>query len=101
MERILSDDGLDLATALVEPGDDPMTVTLARVISGKGRLLQYYFGAGRRAVLIDKGTLQLHGTLRTKWTGAERRWYIHMQPAGAQAPIRPAAAGGAHGRDAA
>jgi hypothetical protein len=101
VERILSDDGRDLATAIVESGQDSMTVTLARVVDGKGRLLQYYFGAGRRAVLLDKGALQLHGTLRTKWMGAERRWYIHMQPAVAEAPGRRAPAGGASGRDAA
>jgi hypothetical protein len=63
-------------------------LTIDRVIQGKGRLLHYYFGQGRRTVHLEEGDFLLTGTLATKWLEAERLWMISLARPGS--PILPA-----------
>ena len=77
MVRILADDGHELAVATLRETEREL-LSIERVIRGKGRLLHYYFGEGRRMVHIESGAFILTGTIRTRWTGAERRWHIKL-----------------------
>ena len=79
-------DGNDLATACLRPESDGPRLTLDRVLAGKGRLLHHYFGKGLRAVMLDTAEFRLRGTLSTQWLGAERRWFVDLQPV--MIPIR-------------
>jgi hypothetical protein len=81
MIRILGDDGTELASGVINHALDPVVLVVDRVISGKGRLLQYYFGQGRRHVVADLGDFRLRGNLRTRWQDGERRWEIRLRPA--------------------
>jgi len=81
MIRILGDDGAELAIGLVHNAPDPVVLLLDRITAGKGRLLRYYFGEGRRHVVADLGDFRLRGNLRTHWQDGERRWEIQLRPA--------------------
>ncbi len=73
-------DGAVLATAILQEIPDGPRLSLHRVVSGKGRLLQHYFARGLRAVTIDSGEFQLRGVLSTRWLNAERRWFVELRP---------------------
>jgi hypothetical protein len=79
MAVIYGDDGRQLAVATVRPADDLRIYGISRVASGKGRLLQYYFGQGRRAVDLQVGDFRLKGVLRTEWLGHERLWLVALR----------------------
>ncbi len=81
MIRILGDDGAELAIGLVHNAPDPVVLLLDRITAGKGRLLHYYFGEGRRHVVADLGDFHLRGNLRTRWQDGERLWEIQLRPA--------------------
>jgi hypothetical protein len=86
MVQILRDDGVPLAVATEAPGESTETMTLARVVTGKGRLFGYYFAQGRRAVYVRRGMVSLPGSLRTTWLGGERLWqvrFLHPEQASA------------------
>lgn len=92
MIRILGDDGNEIAAALLNQVHDPVVLVVDRVTSGKGKLLQYYFGQGRRHVVADLGDFRLRGSLRTRWQDGERRWEIRLHSAGESEAIAPATA---------
>lgn len=81
MIRILGDDGAELARALLHEAPDPVVLLVERVTAGKGRLLHYYFGEGRRHVTAELGDFRLRGNLRTRWQDGERRWEIQLRAA--------------------
>jgi hypothetical protein len=81
MIRILGDDGIELASGMISRALDPVVLTVDRITSGKGRLLHYYFGQGRRHVVADLGDFRLRGNLRTRWQDGERRWEIRLRAA--------------------
>ena len=89
MIRILGEDGSELASGIRSEILNPAVLTVDRVTSGKGRLLHYYFGQGRRHVVADLGEFQLRGNLHTRWQDGERRWEIRLRPAVPPAPPRP------------
>lgn len=76
-------DGRDLAIAVLRDAPDGRRLCIDRVVAGKGRLLQHYFGKGLRAVLLDSETFRLRGQLSTRWLDAERRWFVELNPAAA------------------
>ena len=76
--RILSDTGQQLATATLRKGENDLTLAVERVVHGRGRLFQYYFSLGRRAVRIESGDFRLNGTITTSWSGRERLWRIRL-----------------------
>ena len=77
MVRILGDDGNELAIATLRQTEHEL-LSIERVVRGKGSLLHYYFGEGRRIVHVESGNFILTGTIRTQWTGGERLWYIKL-----------------------
>ena len=78
MVTIVSDKGEELATATLRKGENALTLSVERVIHGKGRLFQYYFSQGRRSVLIESGDFRVNGTIQTRWLGAERLWQVRL-----------------------
>lgn len=76
-------DGVALAVAVLEDCQDGRRLVLGRVVTGKGRLLNHYFGKGLREVLLDSREFRLRGVLSTRWVDTERRWFVEM--GGAQA----------------
>jgi hypothetical protein len=90
MVRVLADDGRELATATRAKRLNPTTVLIERVDGGKGMLLQYYFGQGRRMIMLDLGGTLQPARLRTRWLGAAREWIANLEPA-AEGSGQPAA----------
>lgn len=87
MLTIRDGDGQQLATALADASPSSGELVIQRVVQGKGHLLHHYFGRGLRMVLVDSGDSQLHGTLSTRWLGAERQWIVRLNHAAACRPI--------------
>jgi hypothetical protein len=80
MATILDGEGNELAVAVVSAGEETGGLAVERVLQGKGRLLEYYFGRGLRTVLVDCGEFRLRGTLQTRWLGQERLWQVRLNP---------------------
>ncbi|HEY5476603.1 MAG TPA: hypothetical protein VIK11_07785 [Tepidiformaceae bacterium] len=88
MITLLSDSGKELATGMLKAGRADRTLELDRVIRGKGQLLHYFFGRGRRAVLVEVGDFRLRGVLATRWIGSERLWQVALEvPRPVRSPI--------------
>ena len=81
MIRIMGDNGAELAVGLLNTAADTAVLTVERVTAGKGRLLRYYFGEGRRHVVAEIGDFCLRGNLQTRWQDGERRWEIRLRTA--------------------
>ncbi len=79
MITLLSDSGRELAAGTVRPGHSGQTLELDHVVRGKGQLLHYFFGRGKRAVIVEAGDFRLRGTLATRWLGQERRWEVALE----------------------
>lgn len=73
-------DGKALATALLQGVPGGQTLSLDRVIAGKGELLHHYFSDGLRIVLLDLDGLRSTGVLSTRWLNGERRWFVELRP---------------------
>lgn len=89
MIRIMGDDGAELALGVLNNAENPVVLVVDRVTAGKGRLLHYYFGEGRRHVVAEVGEFRLRGDLRTHWQDGERRWEIQLRAA--QLDVHPSA----------
>lgn len=98
MVRILDENGEELALATLQTGEtERLTLTIERVVQGKGRLFQHYFSKGRRTVHVETAVFFLTGTLGTRWLGTERLWFIKLAQAGSSlldAPRRAPTHGG-------
>lgn len=79
MIRIVGEDGNELAVGVLTQTSGAATLTIDRVTAGKGRLLRYYFGEGRRHVVAELGEFRLRGNLQTCWQDGERRWEIRLR----------------------
>ncbi|HKS92144.1 MAG TPA: hypothetical protein VJQ83_09475, partial [Tepidiformaceae bacterium] len=82
-------DGAELALGVLNNAENPVVLVVDRVTAGKGRLLHYYFGEGRRHVVAEVGEFRLRGDLRTHWQDGERRWEIQLRAA--QLDVHPSA----------
>lgn len=80
MLRILTDDRRQIALAHDLTPLDGSTLVMGRVVEGKGQLLEYYFGEGRKAVVLDLGPSEMRANLQTRWLGAERQWMVRVPP---------------------
>ena len=76
--------GQQMASVQLCPANDIHTISIERVLEGKGTLLNYYFGRGGRKVTLESDTFQLHGTLKTHWAKNERKWRLELEPAEAE-----------------
>ncbi len=83
MVTIVTDTGEELATATLQRGENDLTLSVERVVHGKGRLFQYYFSQGKRSVMIESDEFRLNGTIATRWAGAERLWQVRLAQPGA------------------
>jgi hypothetical protein len=83
---IFADDGLELARGTARTSADGAVLVFDRVLEGKGRLLRYYFGEGRRAVSVEAGGAPVRGTLQTRWLDQQRIWLVRVRN-----PVRPSA----------
>ncbi len=79
MLTLFSDSGKELAIGTVRPGNIGQTLELDRVVQGKGQLLHYFFGRGKRAVIVEAGDFRLRGMLATQWLGQERLWQVTLE----------------------
>lgn len=71
-------DGACIAEATLEVPQNGTTARLLRVKRGSG-LLHYYFGRGRRWVLVDTPDGKVKGRLHTRWEGIRRTWEVTLQ----------------------
>jgi len=91
---IFADDELELARGTARTTADGAVLVFDRVLEGKGRLLRYYFGEGRRAVRVEAGGATVRGTLQTRWLDQQRIWLVRVRnpvPAATE-PASPAPA---------
>jgi hypothetical protein len=93
MVTIFDEDGNELAFGVggTEAGHRG-ALTIERIVTGKGRLLGYYFGKGARAVSAEAGGFRLRGTLATEWRDGRRVWWVLLRPAGAPGGVAAATA---------
>lgn len=77
--RILAEDGT-LLTAAAARFDDSGEPAVLCAVESRGALLSYYFGRGKRRVLLDVGEFRLRGTLATDWARGARLWNIALTP---------------------
>jgi hypothetical protein len=67
-----------LAVGILSCGMEGRKLVLEEVIAGKGSLLGYYFGRGRRKVVVETPVFRLRGQLRTQWTNGSRTWTVEL-----------------------
>lgn len=79
MITLLSDSGEKLATGTLRAGRADRTLEFDRIARGKGHLLQYFFGRGKRAVIVESGDFRLRGVLATRWLEQERLWQVALE----------------------
>jgi hypothetical protein len=79
MITLLSDSGMELATGTFRSGRADRTLEFDRIVRGKGHLLHYFFGRGKRAVIVESGEFRLRGILATRWLGQERLWQVSLE----------------------
>jgi hypothetical protein len=72
--------GEQIGVVQLKPNSLGGTLTVDRVLSGKGTLLRHYF-QGKRDVRIESGSFVLSGTLSTQWSDGCRAWQIQLSPA--------------------
>jgi hypothetical protein len=77
---VLDADGRPLAAAITCAEADPEVLFLVDVDS-QALLLNYYFGRGERAVMLEVDGAIIHGSLGTSWGGNERRWSVEVPSA--------------------
>jgi hypothetical protein len=75
--ELVADDGEVLADVLIELSE-AQELEINQVLSGKGKLLQYYFVHGQRPVRLAVGGALLPGSLRTAWAESSRRWSVAL-----------------------
>jgi hypothetical protein len=87
LATIFADDGTPLAEASLT-WVDPQTIEIRRIFIGKGKLMEYIFGRGSRAVRLRDAGTDVRASLRTRWAGHERRWelVVHRRVAAEPAP---------------
>lgn len=85
-------DGAYIAEATFELPENGTTARLRRIKRGTG-LLNFYFGRGKRWVLVDTPDGRVRGRLHTRWEGIRRSWEVTIQPRrdGAETPASAAA----------
>lgn len=71
--------GQHIASVQLAANSGEETITIERVLDGKGTLLNYYFGRGGRRVTIESDSFQLAGTLKTNWAKNERKWRVEVE----------------------
>ncbi len=79
MAAILADDRSLLASVVLGDSPDSGVLAVAHVLKGKGQLLGYYLGKGKRAVLVELGMVSLPGNLESRWDQDERAWQIRLR----------------------
>lgn len=79
MITLLSDSGERLAIGILRAGRAGRILELERILQGKGHLLQYFFGRGKRAVIVESGEFTLRGTLATRWLEEQRLWQVVLE----------------------
>ncbi len=80
MARIFDPDGECIAEATLELPENGTTARLHRIKKGAG-LLNFYFGQGKRWVVVDTPDGQVRGRLHTRWEGIRRAWEITLPAA--------------------
>jgi hypothetical protein len=94
--HVLDEDAIPLTRAVATSGEQVGRVRLEE-LSAPGALLDYYFGRGKRMVMLqDESGLTL-GTVDTTWEQTERRWEVWLEPSAVPSE-RAALAGTAAGR---
>ena len=78
MITVLDLRGKELAVADAARVVRPGALELSRLKRGKAELLAYYFGSGKRNVLVDRRGVLLRGRLRTGWGQSGRRWTVEV-----------------------
>ena len=77
---VCQSDGAVLATVVLADASSELTLSIDRVVAGKGQLLHHYFGQGLRSVLLKSGDFKFHGLFSTTWGDSERRWFVELRP---------------------
>lgn len=88
MARIFDPDGDCIAEATLELPENGTTARLHRIKKGAG-LLNFYFGRGKRWVVVDTPDGQVRGRLHTRWEGIRRAWEITLPTAPREIPALP------------
>jgi hypothetical protein len=81
-------DGACIAEATLELPQNGTTARLLRIKRGAG-LLNFYFGRGRRWVLVDTPDGRVKGRLHTRWEGIRRSWEVTLQAVPREGPDAP------------
>ena len=84
--------GNQIASVQLSPKSDDNAIVVERVMEGRGRLLNYYFGKGMRQVTVESEVFLLPGVLKTHWAKNERKWRVLMNSTSSEAIAELAAA---------